>query len=605
MGVTLTAVSATIPMSFANQPSDLTTESLLLAASLNPSGESLQKLVFSPRHSCLFLAQPDEPHTQSLEIKLLSGGGSGHEPSHASWIAKGMIDASVSGKVFASPNSSQVLACLKGMTSGRPQSAVLCIVKNYTGDRLQFGLALERAKALWGLQCDMLIVQDDCAIPPALVSPATGRRGLAGTVLVHKILGARKAYGESTTLHGLKAFGEALLKDLGTIGVSLSKCHVPGSGPRSGDFYFRDHMEIGLGIHGEPGFEKIPITGSRDLAELILSRFHASPYLVSLQDKTRPVSVLINNLGACTGLEITCFTRDVLLSLTKHGHVVERVTYGTFMTALDMHGLSVTLLVGAEWIPWLDAPTLSRTWVPMVKPDLAALHPSVDPLPLDALDRLSQEPMVDRGTSPPNSVLFHVLTAVCKMLVDRQAEFNKLDAMVGDGDTGTTFAGPAQSLLAHLSAMEPSSRTTTRLLATLVDTVETDMQGSVGVFTLLLLQRLHACPDPLDPSELTNALMEGVASISKYGGATVGNRTLLDALVPGIEALRSCLSSDFWGQGIRLARDSASAGAAATKSMKSAAGRSSYLDQSSVIGHVDAGAAVVASIFETIAKARE
>lgn len=284
--------------------------------------------------SCLFFP-PIFDHLLNSS-RACCPAGSGHEPSHAGFVGEGMLSAAVAGDIFASPPAEAVYAAIKAV-AGPP--GVLLIVKNYTGDRLHFGLAAERARAE-GIAVETVFVADDCAIPRS--TSKAGRRGLAGTVFVHKVAGAVADMGE--TLHSVAAAARAVAADVATMSVSVSPCIVPGRGP---SFELpQGWMGLGLGIHGEDGVARQPIEEADALAERLVSGIFAPPPdygYFSLAPQSR-VALLVNNLGGTSQLEVLIFLRSVLNALRKRDLVVARVYFGTHMSSLSMAGLSISLL---------------------------------------------------------------------------------------------------------------------------------------------------------------------------------------------------------------------------------------------------------------------
>src|SRR5215475_972978 len=261
--------------------------------------EMLQGLsVLQPGSICLpghkVMIRSDVEQIRDHQIAIISGGGSGHEPAHAGYVGAGMLSAAVAGQVFTSPDTDSIFAAIKAV-AGKP--GVLLVVKNYTGDRLNFGLAAEMARSE-GIPVEMLVVDDDVALNSA------DARGIAGTILVHKIAGAAAAEGKS--LGEVAAIGRAAIRAIGTMGVSFSAGTSPSVGKPSfelGD----DEMELGLGIHGEPGVTRTHLQSADELTETLLGEIlkHGK-----FGDEKR-VAVMINNLGATTEMELAIVARHV------------------------------------------------------------------------------------------------------------------------------------------------------------------------------------------------------------------------------------------------------------------------------------------------------
>lgn len=495
------------------------------------------------------------------KVAIVSGGGSGHEPSHAGLVGKGMLTAAVCGDIFASPSVDAVLAAIVAVTG---PSGCLLVVKNYTGDRLNFGLAAEKAKAL-GLKVEMMIVADDIAIPDA-----PRPRGLAGTVFVHKIAGTMSEGGR--TLEDIAAAAEALVKGIHTIGVARDTCTIPGS-PKP-DRIGPDEVEVGLGIHGEPGVEIAKPSTSADLVANLAHRI--TPYIKA----DVGYALLFNNLGGLSGLECAVLLSDVMRSA-----IAVTVKYvggpANVMTALDMPGFSLSLLeLTPEIEGMLLAPTACSAWPAFEK---VVASSTIAAPELDHETRL--EPSSNIAT---RQVVENVIATCLSM----QAEIDALDAKVGDGDTGSTFASAAMAVQSSLDLLPFAEGD--GLLSSLSDIVRKVMGGSSGVLFAILLAR--SSESYRDVANWGLALASGLEAMQKYGGAALGDRTMVDALKPALEALNS-------GAGMNVAAAAARAGANATASMlKAKAGRSSYLEARSLEGINDPGAEAVARIFEALAR---
>ncbi|MGA9242927.1 MAG: dihydroxyacetone kinase subunit DhaK, partial [Silvibacterium sp.] len=298
---------------FINRPEDIVEEMLQGLTVLHPG------LARLPGHKAM--VRVDADHIRDQQVAILSGGGSGHEPAHAGYIGAGMLGAAVVGEVFTSPSSDSVFAAIKSV-SGKP--GALLVVKNYTGDRLNFGLATEMARAE-GIPVEMVIVDDDVALKGT--GRATGARGLAGTIFIHKLVGAAAAEGKS--LAEVAAIGRAAVQSLATMGVSFSAGTSPAVGKPSFELG-EDEMELGLGIHGEPGVRRTQIQTADELTETLLTEIlkHGE-----FGDEKR-VAVMVNNLGATTKMELAIVGRHATSFLESKGFGVERIYAGTFLSSL-------------------------------------------------------------------------------------------------------------------------------------------------------------------------------------------------------------------------------------------------------------------------------
>lgn len=265
------------------------------------------------------------------KVGLVSGGGSGHEPAHAGYIGKGMLDAAVLGEVFTSPSVDQVFEGIKAVDSGE---GVFLIIKNYTGDVLNFEMAAELAEAE-GIKISQVIVNDDVAVEDS--SFTTGRRGIAGTIFVHKIAGAKAELGAS--LDEIKAVAEKVVQNVRSMGMAISPCTIPAAGEPS--FTLDDNeMEVGIGIHGEPGIERKEIATADDIAKELTQKVLDDMDLTTNDE----VAMMVNGLGATPNMELFIVNKKVQDLLHEKGINVYRTFVGEYMTALEMGGCSVTLL---------------------------------------------------------------------------------------------------------------------------------------------------------------------------------------------------------------------------------------------------------------------
>ncbi|WP_315274419.1 dihydroxyacetone kinase subunit DhaK [Selenomonas sputigena] len=264
------------------------------------------------------------------KVALVSGGGSGHEPAHGGYVGSGMLDCAVAGSVFTSPTPDQIYEGIKAVAT---DAGVLAIIKNYTGDVLNFEMAIDMAKDE-GVNADYVIVNDDVAVKDSLYT--TGRRGVAGTIFVHKIAGARAEEGAS--LAEVKACAESVIKNVRSMGMAIAPCTVPAAG-KHGFTLAEDEVEIGIGIHGEPGTSREKMLSANEAAKRLLDTI-----LADLDYSGKEVVVLVNGMGATPLMElyiINSFAQDYL---KEKGVKVYDTMVGNYMTAIEMAGFSLTLL---------------------------------------------------------------------------------------------------------------------------------------------------------------------------------------------------------------------------------------------------------------------
>jgi dihydroxyacetone kinase len=533
---------------FVNEKGDLVKEAIdgLIAC----SGGALARLDGYPHIKVVHRTDWDRSR-----VALISGGGSGHEPAHAGFVGPGMLTAAVCGEVFASPSVDAVLAGILAVTG---EAGCLLIVKNYTGDRLNFGLAAERARAL-GRRVEMVVVDDDIALPD-LPQP----RGVAGTLFVHKIAGAMAEAGKP--LDEVAATARRVIASVASIGKSLDTCTIPGS-PKE-DRIPAGKAELGLGIHGEPGVEQVDFSGARDAMGVVL-------------DKLRPhVSggscvALVNNLGSTTPLEMSVLCH----ALANAGIASHVIGPAPMMTSLDMHGFSVSILPAGDGdLAALAEPVPMAAWPGLQK----LVDVAVTPLPdgLTPIEPIPSEHARTRAT----------IEHVADLLVGAEAALNELDAKSGDGDTGSTLATAARALKSSLDRMPLADLT--QLFPALGNELSQTMGGSSGVILAIYFNAAgDACANG---ATVEKALAEGLARVSEVGGARIGDRTMIDALAPALAAL---------GEGLPAAARAARAGANSTAAIHRAkAGRAAYVPSENLKGHNDPGAEAVALVFEGLAE---
>ncbi|GLS88149.1 dihydroxyacetone kinase [Cypionkella aquatica] len=532
---------------FMNKRENIVTEAIdgLLMA----SGGRLIRLDGYPHIRVVLRADWDKSR-----VALVSGGGSGHEPAHAGFVGPGMLTAAVCGDVFASPSVDAVLAGILAVTG---PAGCLLIVKNYTGDRLNFGLAAERARA-FGLKVSMVIVDDDIALPNLPQS-----RGLAGTLFVHKIAGHVAENGGD--LAEVTQAAERVIAGATSIGMSLDTCTVPGSAKES---RIRPGMaELGLGIHGEPGVEQIAFSD-------------ASHAIAAMIDKLKPSDgayvALLNNLGGASVLEMSVLAHDLLNS--AFGKQIKYIIGpSAMMTSLDMRGVSISLLplTPADEAALTAAVPLAA-W-PGCQPNIAI---KTQTLP-DGLKPIRPLPSQHKATRD-------FLINCCQIMISLESDLNALDAKSGDGDTGSTLAGAAHALIDAIDQLPLSDHT--QLYRAIGLELSQTMGGSSGV----LLAIFFTAAGDAASSGLTmrDALRQGLERMQQIGGANLGDRTMIDALQPALDAL---------DHGLPAAAAAARKGANHTATLSTAkAGRAAYVSADHLTGHIDPGAEAVARLFEAL-----
>ncbi|PUZ37300.1 hypothetical protein GQ55_9G108100 [Panicum hallii var. hallii] len=531
------------------------------------------------------------------KVAVISGGGSGHEPAHAGFVGPGMLTAAVSGDVFASPPVDSILAAIRAVTG--PMGCLL-IVKNYTGDRLNFGLAAEQAKSE-GYKMEMVIVGDDCALPPP--RGIAGRRGLAGTVLVHKVAGAAADAGLS--LADVAAEAKHASEVVGTMGVALSVCTLPGQ--VTSDRLGPKQMELGLGIHGEPGVAVVELQPVDVVVEHVLKQ------ILSQETQYLPITrgsnavLLINGLGATPIMELMIAARKAVPELQlEYGIAVDRVYTGTLMTSLDMAGLSITIMKSDENIlKRLDAPTKAPAWPVGSEGNRppAKFPVPVPPSPSMKDDEILAQP---QELSKQGCILEAAIEASATEIINLKDSLNEWDSKVGDGDCGTTMYRGATAILEDMKKRYPMNDAA-GTINEIGATIRRVMGGTSGILYDILFKAAYASlkqSRTVTANEWADALEASVAAVSKYGGASVGYRTMLDALIPASTVMKQRLKAGEDPVTAFIASsEAASAGAESTKQMQAKAGRSSYIAPDLLASIPDPGAMAAAAWYRAAALA--
>lgn len=493
-------------------------------------------------------------HKPDKKVAIVAGGGSGHEPAHAGFVGPGLITAAVCGEVFASPSVDAVFAAIMAVTG---KAGCLVIFKNYTGDRLNFGLAIEKARS-HGRKVETVIVQDDIALPD-IIQP----RGIAGVLLVEKIAGHYAEKGLS--LKKVAAIAQKASDGLASLGIALTSCTLPGIGRE--DRIPQGKAELGLGLHGEPGVEIVNFESAAKSAAMVIDRLFATVR------KASKYALLINNLGSATPLEMSLITNEVLKS--KHGKKIKLVCGpATLVSSLDMHGFSLSLLpLTADFETALLSPATPLVW-PGMKTHVAP-----------KLVKLPKEIKAKAYKPSRNDELAALVKKACTILESAESKLNALDARVGDGDTGSTIATAARHIAGNLNKM-PLAKPD-QFFAAVSDAMSRGMGGSSGVLLAIFFAAASQAASAGKP--WPSALKAGLARMMEYGGANPGDRTMIDALLPALNALPD----------IAKAAKAARAGADATAKMLNArAGRSTYVSSDKLKGYNDPGAEAVALLLE-------
>lgn len=496
------------------------------------------------------------------KVALISGGGAGHEPMHGGFVGQGLLTAAISGETFASPSIDAVLAAIVQVTG--PKGCLL-VIKNYTGDRLNFTLAAQKARSIYGLQVETVIVKDDVA--------TSAERGICGTLFVHKVAGAMSEEGKS--LADIKTQVEQVIRDSVSLGVSMSvvrRLKAESIGLKK--------MEVGLGIHGEPGARTEAMASAKAIVEMLMEGLAQGRSSKGLPEPTDGLICMINNLGGVPPQEMCILVAELMRS--KWGSSVKLLIGPAFLcTSLDMNGISLSLLpYSSQLAPWIQAPVACSAWPKAVAPQFPELAP------VKVKDCFE-------GVSPSSDEnVKGILEKACKALIEAKAELDRLDSKVGDADCGSTMAKAASSILEkqeQLPMADPKA-----FCACLSDLLGKTMGGSSGVLLSIMFMGMSSHLDGSNSwSSGPAALKVGLQAMMDAGGAAPGARTMLDALVPAADALVE-------QKGLTGAAAAAKEGTEKTKSMKPKAGRSENVPESVLKGVPDPGAKAVELVFAAL-----
>lgn len=604
------STSTAPPKKFLNDPSEAVAE--FISGLLLQYPTKLRKLA---NHNVILSSEIDHK-----KVTLLSGGGSGHEPSHAGWVGKGMLTGAILGGIFASPSVNSILAAIRAVTTISDSNTTndddaessgagcLLIVKNYTGDRLNFGMACEMA-VNEGRKVRMVIVADDTALERT--KGITGARGVAGTVFVHKVAGAAAAMGMS--LNQVAEIAQDVANRVGTLGVALNAVTIPGA-TTANQRLDSNTIEIGMGIHGEAGMRQSPLKTADELAHIMVTTIlehgristskgsggnsnddnTSKSVIVPSFQEGDDLIVMINNLGGTSNFEMSILANSVVKVLEgpRLKCKVSRLYVGTFMSSFDMQGASVSIMSLSDaphlYLDLLDATTDAVAW--QTSDCYVGERPSSVDIPeVNAPGKDTKKVNVDIAIPNFELKLREKVKRICMKLVESEPLLTKYDTVVGDGDCGMTFKRGAKQVLSSLEERRLPTNHPVLFFESLADEISSSMGGTSGILLEICFRKmsshLNSNRNAIGVKEIENAFEEGVKAISFYGGANVGSRTMLDALYPAVLAMKS---------GNNNPATVAMEGAQSTATMSSAsAGRSNYLSQDTLLGTPDPGAIAV------------
>ncbi|KAL8718875.1 MAG: hypothetical protein Q9225_004044 [Loekoesia sp. 1 TL-2023] len=516
-------------------------------------------------------------------VSVVCGGGSGHEPGFSAFVGQGALTACVAGTIFASPSAQQIRACLSQRLPAETQGVVV-VVTNYTGDVLNFGMGIEKARAM-GKKVEMVIVADDVGVGRAK-GGKVGRRGLSGTALVVKICGALAEAGAS--VEDCTKVGRLVVDNLVSVGASLSRVHVPGRSLQEAkeeeERLGPGLVEIGMGIHNEPGCEKVK-TDLPGLVRIMLAQ------MLDQNDKDRAyvkiekgdnIVLLINNFGGTSNLELSAVVTEIVGQLgNSYGLKPKRVISGTFFGSLNGPGFIISVLKladtglgpGKSMLELLDAPAEATGWSASIKSETWEKEYGE----VKAAAEGDEEDARPTNLKVDPKLLYSALKSGLERLIASEAEVTRYDTIAGDGDCGVGLKRGAEGIL---KILENGQVTEDPLmsLTKIAGAVEATMDGTSGALYAIFLNSLAANVRKLDlstPTELTpkmwaQALDDSLKALGKYTPAQPGDRTLMDALVPFVKTLGETGNTG-------KAAEAAKTGADRTKGMKASLGRAVYV----------------------------
>ncbi|MFC7684469.1 dihydroxyacetone kinase subunit DhaK [Ureibacillus sp. GCM10028918] len=533
------------------------------------------------------------------KVSLISGGGSGHEPAHAGFVGSGMLDAAVCGDIFASPSQIQVYQAIKQVAT---EQGVLMIIKNYSGDMMNFknGAALAEED---GILVDYVKVDDDIAVEDSLYT--VGRRGVAGTVFIHKIAGAAAELGYD--LATVKKIAEKAAAQVRSIGFALTSCTVPAKGTPTFTLE-EDEMEYGVGIHGEPGIRREKMMSADALADRMVND------LLKDLGEVNEVALLVNGFGSTPLQELYVFNNSVIRVLFDRGIHVHRTFVGNYMTSIDMAGASLSILkLDDELKQYIDSPASTPAFkvdgeaapIQMIQSKEATekAEPSFKVETKEQFAKIKDEQFTLEN-------LHYYIDKMSEVIIENEVPFCELDAHAGDGDFGMSIAKGFKQLKREWSEL----------------TRATSMSVFLSNCSMIIMEHCGGASGPIwgsafraagksvegkefltvtDLAAMLQATVEGIQTIGErsFGrGAVVGDKTLIDALVPCTDAWRDAANEGAtFAESFTRGAEAAVKGAEATKQIVARMGRAGTVGERS-LGYPDAGAYGLGVIFTALAQ---
>ena len=538
------------------------------------------------------------------KVSIISGGGSGHEPAHAGYVGKGMLDAAVCGDVFASPSQIQIYQAIKETASDK---GTLLVIKNYSGDMMNFKNAAYLAEED-GIHVDYVKVDDDIAVQDSLYT--VGRRGVAGTVLVHKIAGAAAERGYD--LPKVKEAAENAIANVKSIGFGLTSCTVPAKGTPTFEIA-EDEMEFGVGIHGEPGIRREKIISADELAERTVTSLLKE---VGIEDGNGEVAVLINGFGSTPLQELYLLNHSVIRELSRRNVTIARTFVGNYMTAIDMAGASISIMKLDEHLKSLlseecDTPALKiKGEVPAVTYN-EIIGTAEAPKVSYEVQTNKEYSVVTENRLTLNNIIFMV-DQMSECIIRNEVPFCELDSHAGDGDFGMSVAKGFKQLKAEWhEILENKSNDIGNFLEACSIVIMEHCGGASGPIwgsAFRAAGKNAESKTELTLTEFAEMIQASVKGIQATGersfgrGAVVGDKTLIDALVPYADTLTSsAVEGESLKYALVKAAEAAVEGAKSTEQIVARMGRAGTVGERS-LGYPDAGAHGLGVIFTEVAQ---
>lgn len=543
-----------------------------------------ENIVYYPEYNFIY----DKSVLQTNQVRLVCGGGSGHEPAHGGFVLEGMLTCAVCGDIFSSPSCANIIKAINEIYS---DSGVIIIVKNYTGDIINFSLACELFKSQ-NKKVEMIIVDDDISLINQNESKDENninfnkRRGLCGTVLLYKILGnlAKKYYLFEEILN----FAKNIIPALYTCGVSLTTCIPPNTFLDKNDIMKISEYELGLGIHGEKGKERLEFKSTNEIIKNIFEKCFSKNILQQTYEKMNDIVIVLSNLGSTTPIEMNIILKSLFDFLYNENNSkkfnVHSIVYGNIMTSLDMKGFSITLfnLNQNEFLEKYKDKILLSIEEPLNR----ECGWNVIKNPKDLYqNRIKKNIKYDKkeekkifNDNNSKSFIFNLLKDLFNYLQTKREELNNLDKKVGDGDIGTGLFNAMTKVLPNLQYLD-LDEDFINSIKKIGEDIGAGYGGTSGpLYMSFLLRASDFLEKKFSDNKIKNyinAFKYGTEMISKVGKAQKGDRTMLDYLIPMSQLFEKV---DNIGDLKKVFNENKDKLLNEVKQLKSKRGRASYYD---------------------------